>query len=91
MRARRLALCAALLLLPARLGLAQDEEAGETAEPAEAAGEEKPARAAKAEESDHAEDDSEVDPTSLTRDGWYVAVQGLYALENWDNPVAAGC
>jgi opacity protein-like surface antigen len=88
MRARRLALCAALLLLPASRGYAQDEGPGKAAGPRESAEEEEPAPAAKTEAPDEAEEegDGEVDATSFTRDGWYVAVQGVYALENWDNP-----
>jgi opacity protein-like surface antigen len=84
-RARRLALFAALLLLlPPGPGPARGEEAegAEAAEDSEAAEEEPGA----AEEQEAGDAEEEAEETSLTRDGWYVAVQGLYAVEAWDNP-----
>ncbi len=67
MRARWLALGAALLVLPAAAARAQDEEEPE------------------------APDETRDEPAAagaldLDRDGWYAAVGGVYAIENWDNP-----
>ena len=33
-----------------------------------------------------AQDEEDAEAPDLARDGWYVALQGVYAVENWENP-----
>jgi hypothetical protein len=90
MRAGCLALGAALLLLPAAPGRARQEE---PAGAAEAAGEEESGEAAGAAADQEPEqergasgDETGAEALALDRDGWYAAVQGVYAVEDWKNP-----